>query len=137
MNSFDLEIAARTVWMEARGEGEAGLRAVAAVIINRTKRKWRGAQTMAEVCLQPLQFSCWNTSDPNRVRMARLKATDPLLLSCLAYVQDAAAGLDPTNGAVLYCAKAVAPSVYWVKSATQVSEVGRHVFYSDQTLQLT
>lgn len=50
-----------TLYMEARGEGERGLRAVASVIYNRAKGS---AARMEKVCLKPKQFSCWNGKAP-------------------------------------------------------------------------
>ena len=63
-------IIADTLYMEARGEGEIGIRAVATVIYNRAK----GDVTKLEaVCLAPKQFSCWN----NRSKVPlRIKASD-------------------------------------------------------------
>lgn len=128
--SFADEIAARTCWMEARGEGEAGMRAVAAVLVNRLRSgKW--GKTLASVCLAPFQFSCWNTSDPNRRAMADLDENDPLLLSALAYVADAESGNvpDPTNGATHYYATGT-PDPAWVKVARFEGKIGHHFFFS-------
>lgn len=48
---------ANTLYLEARGEGERGLRAVATVIYNRA----RGNPSKFDaVCLKPYQFSCYN-----------------------------------------------------------------------------
>lgn len=52
-------VVADTLYMEARGEGESGLLAVATVIYNRAGGK---ADKMEVVCLKPKQFSCWNDS---------------------------------------------------------------------------
>ena len=58
----DLDVMARTLWGEARGEGLAGMRAVAHVIMNRvTDARW--PNSIAAVCKQPYQFSCWNVAD--------------------------------------------------------------------------
>ena len=54
---FALNILARTLYMEARGEGDVGLNMVLTVIWNRAGGK---AENLADVCLKPLQFSCWN-----------------------------------------------------------------------------
>lgn len=52
-------IIARTLYMEARSEGEAGIDAVASVISNRAGGK---AEKLPIVCLKKYQFSCWNGS---------------------------------------------------------------------------
>ncbi len=57
----ELEILARTIWGEARGEGLKGQRAVAHVIMNRV-RDGRWPPAIIGVCRQPMQFSCWNMS---------------------------------------------------------------------------
>lgn len=131
MNSFDLEIAARTVWMEARGEGHEGMLAVAWVIANRHRSGHFGA-TLAQVCLAPLQFSCWNTSDPNRKTMAGVDYADPLLSNCRAVVQQAndQAGSDPTSGATYYCTQAIVANVPWAKHFKQTAHIGSQVFFT-------
>ncbi len=69
------EVVAMTILGEARGEGKAGMYAVATVInqraINRNK-------TPKQVCLQPWQFSCWNESDVNRAKLGELYLTHPM-----------------------------------------------------------
>lgn len=47
-----------TIYAEARGEPFNGKKAVASVIHTRSKRL---GLSMAEVCLQDQQFSCWNS----------------------------------------------------------------------------
>ena len=51
------KIIAITILAEARGEGEKGMYAVAAVIAQRSNER---KITPSNVCLQRLQFSCWN-----------------------------------------------------------------------------
>ena len=57
----EIEVLALTIFGEARGEEVSGQVAVGCVIRNRKDNR----STYQEVCLKPLQFSCWNTSDPN------------------------------------------------------------------------
>ena len=57
-------VVANTLYFEARGEPERGLRAVATVIYNRAQNK---GKTFEAVCLQPFQFSCWNTSKTRKI----------------------------------------------------------------------
>ena len=62
--NHDVDILARTIYGEARGETDEGKRAVGLCILNRYKsKKWFSANTIAEVCQKPLQFSCWNKND--------------------------------------------------------------------------
>ena len=51
------KIIAITILAEARGEGDKGMYAVAAVIAQRSNER---KLTPSQVCLQRLQFSCWN-----------------------------------------------------------------------------
>lgn len=68
----DLDVLARTLYGEARGEGAKGMVLVANVIITRSQdRRW--PNSVADVCQQPWQFSCWNKNDPN---LPKLLATD-------------------------------------------------------------
>jgi len=53
-----INVVARTLYMEARGEGSAGLDMVMTVIWNRAGKN---KAHLADVCLKPLQFSCWNS----------------------------------------------------------------------------
>ena len=57
-------VVADTLYLEARGENPRGLRAVATVIYNRSQNT---GKTFEAVCLQPFQFSCWNTSRKRKI----------------------------------------------------------------------
>lgn len=54
-----MNVVARTLYMEARGEGQKGLEMVMTVIWNRAGGD---VARMADVCLQRKQFSCWNAA---------------------------------------------------------------------------
>lgn len=63
MNCFgSVDIIAKTLYHEARGEGEIGMRAVASIICNRAKRAHGNVtiQTCAKEAKRKMQFSCWN-----------------------------------------------------------------------------
>ena len=51
---------ARTIYAEARSEGEVGMKAVASVIWNRAGGK---AENLVKVVSKKKQFSCWNKYD--------------------------------------------------------------------------
>ena len=55
--SYEDKVVAITILAEARGEGKAGMYAVAAVIAQRALER---KQTPSQVCLAKWQFSCWN-----------------------------------------------------------------------------
>lgn len=132
MSLFNIAIAARTVWMEARGEGVAGEAAVAHVLFNRLSSD-RWGSCYASVCLAAFQFSCWNTADPNRRAMAALSETDPAIAALVAMVDGIETVDDPTLGATHYVTAAVldqgAPA--WVSGATRTVQIGNHVFFKD------
>ena len=133
--SIDAEILtlARTLYGEARGEPKEGIEAVANVILNRVRSE-RYPKTVAKVCLQRLQFSCWNDSDPNRRKIAKLMPGDnPIFDMILEIAARAVLGGLPllVAGALHYHAKNVNPS--WVRNspgATLVARIGNHLFWS-------
>lgn len=65
-----MRVIAITILSEARGEGDDGMRRVAAVIQNRARK--RHSEAFSE-CLRPLQFSFWNHS-PSRAQCLKLLA---------------------------------------------------------------
>jgi len=94
-------IATATIWKEARGAGYRVKLGIAYTIRHRTKDS-RWPITPAAVCLQDQQFSCWNGSDPNRIKFPSTE--DQTLLDCY-YAWKVSAldtGPDPTHGANHY-----------------------------------
>ena len=120
-----------TVWMEARGEPQEGRVAVAEVIRNRTQRKYQSDGTVASTCLRPLQFSSWNTLDPNRIRAAQIDDADAVVALCRAAWQTAEAGSQTVPAAVLYYnPEGVSHEPPWVAQCHLVKVIGRHHFYA-------
>lgn len=137
MTPRDIEILARTLYGEARGEPWEGKIAVAWVVRNRVetdihsdgKPDWWGEGYEA-VCLKPAQFTCW--SDHNRAALESVTPDDPVFRDCLAASAAVMSGLvpDPTAGATHYCNPALADPD-WAKAATKTARIGGHVFYKD------
>ena len=128
MTEDQTDYMARTVYGEARGEGEKGMQAVANVIMNRVKKGgWYGA-SIKDVCLKPYQFSCWNEGDPNREKI--LNATPAQLKTARRISEAVINGTLPdiTGGATNYHAKSVKP--YWAASMTKTATIGSHIFYA-------
>lgn len=132
-----VDILARTLWGEARGEPVRGIEAVAAIIVNRVKRTqerggryWWGG-TIEQVCQKPWQFSCWNDNDPNRAKLEAVNEKDRSFRICLRVARRAAAGVldDPTRGSTHYHTKTVFPP--WAKTRLPAAEIGNHLFYND------
>lgn len=83
----DIDILARTIYGEARGEKTIGKKAIACVVLNRYKSgKWFAGKTIAETCQKKYQFSCWNPTDPNRQKI--LEASDSELAEYKKIAED-------------------------------------------------
>lgn len=125
-----VDILARTMFGEARGEGVRGMQAVANVVCNRAAHpRWWGTSIVA-VCLHPWQFSTWDGGDPNRRAIEVVTETDPQFVDALALAREAVAGrlVDITCGADSYYA-AGAPEPAWAEGKTPCAVIGRHRFY--------
>lgn len=131
----DIDLLARTLYGEARGESARGIEAVAAVVLNRVAkaqergRYWWGS-TITEVCSKPWQFSCWNPDDPNRPKIEMVEPGTKVFDSCLRIARRAVSGTlnDPTDGATHYHHKSLNPA--WAKGRAPCAEIGKHLFYN-------
>ncbi|MCC5911174.1 MAG: spore cortex-lytic enzyme [Clostridiaceae bacterium] len=114
--SDDVNLLARTIYAESRGEPYEGQVAVGAVILNRI-RSQDFPNTMAGVVYQPCAFepvkrgTINDTPDDSAYRAAR----------------DALNGWDPTGGALYFWNPATATS-RWIWTRTITLRIGRHVF---------
>lgn len=108
--ALNYEIAQATIWMEARDESYETLVCVAWVIVNRLLSGKFG-KNLGRVCLEPAQFSCWNTRDPNRAALADADPLNEIWIECdgalLAALHPKAP--DPTRGALYYCETRILP----------------------------
>lgn len=136
----DLEVLARTLWGEARGERTVGMVAVAWTIRNRVdmdlnhdgKPDWWG-EGYTGVCKAPYQFSCWLPNDPNYPYMAGTKqipSTEMALATAAAQSVVTGVVSDPTRGATHYHATSIKPPK-WTVNAKHTTTIGRHAFYKD------
>jgi N-acetylmuramoyl-L-alanine amidase len=130
-----IDILARTLWGEARGESEAGIVAVAAVVANRTRAQhahW--GLTVEAVCKADRQFSCWNEpqSDAdrrNRLSLLNVGPENPIFSRCLEIARRTVRGDidDPTGGANHYFNPA-GGTPGWAAGVSNVVTIGRHKF---------
>lgn len=128
----DLEILARTIVGEARGEPFEGQVAVAWVVRNRSAFPVRFGAGISGVCLKPLQFSCWNRTDPSFHRVVTAALPDPVYAKALAAAALVLTGevMDPTHGADHYIATSIKPPS-WAKSMKVTATIGRHIFFAE------
>ena len=130
----DIDLVARTAWGEARGEGELGMEAVAAVIRNRVYDPERWAQTYDEVCLAPNQFSCWRADDLNRQKAVNVNFGDVRFFKAFALAASVMAmirPIDPTHGANHYLTEFLFMSgdrPTWADPKKLSARIGNHVF---------
>lgn len=116
VNQYELDLLARTVYGEARGEPYVGQVAVAAVVMNRVKSPLF-PNTVAGVVFQPRAFTAvddgqfWLTPNATAYRAAI----------------EAVRGWDPTGGALYYFNPQTATSK-WIWTRKQTMKVGKHVF---------
>jgi len=126
----DAAILALCLWREARGESSRGRGGVACVIRNRmTDSRKRWPQTAAGVVLQPLQFSSFNSGDPNSTRYP--SATDRAWMDCTQIAEQVLSATppeDPSGHANHYYDISI-QAPYWAQPATETARIGRLVFH--------
>lgn len=130
LTARDIDVLARTVYGEARGEGDLGMLAVAWVVVNRARKYRLG---IAEACLKSIHFSCWNNArenDANQLSMMTADIGDKLFARAMQAALEAAHGLfpDPTEGATHYFnPRLVRPD--WASGHADYVTIGNHRFY--------
>jgi len=124
-----------TIAQEALGESYKGKVAVAEVILNRMKTRYSSDGTVAGTVLRSSQFSGWNTDSIGRVRMAKIDSDQAKVADCIRAWEEAKAGSQLVNGAVLYYAPALVRTPKWARAefATPVAEIGGHVFFTPKS----
>lgn len=115
-SSGDLDLLAKIVYAEARGEPYSGQVAIAAVVLNRVESP-SFPNTIAGVIYQPYAFTAVSDGQIN------------LTPNSTAYkaAQDALNGWDPTYGCLYYYNPATATSS-WIWSRQTVVTIGNHTF---------
>lgn len=124
----DLDILARTVWGEARGEPYDGQIAVAQVVLHRVASQHRRETTIAGAATEPYQFSCWLPSDPNRVQLMTITLGDRTFRVAYRAAIEAVDAADLVEGATHYHTHEVLPA--WARGREPVAIIGRHRFYA-------
>lgn len=114
----DMELLARLVYAEGRGEPYEGQVAIAAVVLNRVESP-QFPNTVREVIFAPNAFS------PVQDGHLSSKTND----SARKAVQDAINGADPSNGSLYFFNPRTATS-QWIWSRPQTVKIGNHNFAS-------
>lgn len=112
----ELDLLARVIYAEARGEDINGQIAVAAVVLNRLQDP-RFPKTIRDVIYQPHAFTA--VTD----KQIHLDPNDQAYRAAAA----ALAGTDPTGGALYYYNPRTATDK-WIKSRPVVKQIGNHTF---------
>ena len=114
----DVELLARIISAEARGEPYTGQVAVGAVVLNRVEHP-SFPNTLAGVVYQPGAFSALNDGQFNK----------PVADSARRAAQDAINGWDPSGGAIYYYNPAKSTN-QWIFSRPVITTIGAHRFCS-------
>ena len=115
-NSSNLNLLARLVYGEARGEPYTGQVAVAAVVLNRVKSS-KFPNTVAGVIYQAGAFDVVSDGQINMTPNS----------TAIKAAQDAINGLDPSYGAIYYFNPSTATSS-WIWSRPLTVVIGKHRF---------
>ena len=114
--SSEVELLARVISAEARGEPYSGQVAVGAVILNRVEHP-SFPSTIAGVVYQPGAFTC----------MVDGQFDEPVADSARRAARDALNGADPSGGAIYYFNPSTATSS-WIWSRPLIITIGNHRF---------
>lgn len=115
-DSADVELLARTISAEARGETYLGQVAVGAVILNRIEHP-SFPDTLSGVIYQKGAFSC----------LLDGQFYEPIADSAYSAARDAINGLDPSGGAIYYYNPTTATNK-WIFSRPVITTIGKHRF---------
>ena len=112
----DLNLLARLISAEARGESYTGQVAVGAVVLNRVEHP-SFPDTIAGVIYQKGAFSCLDDGQFDQ----------PVAESAYRAARDAMNGWDPSSGAIYYYNPAKTTNK-WIYSRPVIGKIGNHVF---------
>lgn len=117
-NTSDVQLIARAINSEARGEPYEGQVAVGAVILNRVKSS-KFPNTIAGVIYQSGAFTAVSDNQIN----VPISSNSTVVKAA----QDALNGWDPTGGAIYYFNPNTATNK-WIWSRPQIKTIGNHIF---------
>ena len=117
----DIDLMAKLVYGESRGEPFEGKVAVASVVLNRVQSP-DFPNSIKEVILEPRAFSC--------VKNNSIKANPDQ--NCYDAVYEAIKGKDPTNEALFFYNPKIS-TCSWMKAIQKIDSlaIGQHVFFKN------
>lgn len=118
VSSSQVDLLARLISAEARGEPYSGQVAVGAVVLNRIKHP-SFPNTLSGVIYQSGAFTCISDGQFNQ----------PVAESAYRAARDALNGVDPSGGAIYYFNPSTATSS-WIWSRPLITVIGKHRFCS-------
>jgi spore germination cell wall hydrolase CwlJ-like protein len=156
VSANDIDVLARTIFGEARGEPLDGQIAVAFAVLHRAaialayRQRFKrqhphfGDGSVASACQQPKQFSCWNTGDPNQLACSRVTMASPAFQRATYVAHAVLQGQveDRLPRATHYCTPAASLHTDWVTGvpahdgrqaippAEKLGAICGHIFYA-------
>lgn len=118
MSGAQVDLLARLISAEARGEPYSGQVAVGAVVLNRIRHP-SFPNTLSGVIYQSGAFTCITDGQFN----------EPVAESAYRAARDALNGVDPSGGAIYYFNPSTATSA-WIWSRPLITVIGKHRFCS-------
>jgi spore germination cell wall hydrolase CwlJ-like protein len=138
LDTYDREIIATCMVLEAGGEGPEGMRAVLNVILHRAKSDW---SRMVPVIVKPGAFSCmsslWNTEELDySPLLSHAQSQSEPYTEAMNLISTMEQGLltDNTSGATHYHADYVTPC--WISNMRYLTTIGGHLFYVELSQQV-
>lgn len=116
----ELELMARVVAAEARGESDAGQRAIAWTILNRLDEPETFGSTVTKVLLRPYQYA-----KPAAIRDNSESYMRAMLATLKAVLGE---GGDPSRGSLYFFRTDMTPWPAWAKHMQVRAAIGRHTF---------
>ncbi len=137
LNSYDREIIASCMVLEAAGDGAEGMQAVLNVIINRAKGD---LNRMVPATVKHGAFSCmasiWSDIPDYSPLLSRAQNQPESFANAMNLIAIMEQGLlsDITGGATHYHATYINP--YWVSTMRYITTIGGHHFYVERGRQV-
>jgi N-acetylmuramoyl-L-alanine amidase len=138
LGSYDRQIVATCLVLEAGGEGTEGMQAVLNVILNRADGYFN---RMTSETVKTGAFSCmssvWKRNEPNYSPLIRRAETQSgayeQAMNLISLMEEGFLR-DNTHGATHYHAAYIHP--YWADSLHYLTTIGNHIFYVERGRQV-